>query len=115
MHLASSSFLPRSGDVYFQAVFFYQTYCDHGQKPISFSLSGLNILLTKDIYKPGETIKISYTSEELKQFEIRLLQNSNLVCYCEAYGQNCSKVSELPPAIAGDVKTLLSLAESVRI
>ncbi len=74
-------------------------------KPISFSISGLNILLTKDIYKPGETIKVSYTSEELKQIEVRLLQNSNLVCYCEAYGQNCSKVTELPPAIAGDVKT----------
>jgi len=74
-------------------------------KPISFSLSGLNILLTKDIFKPGETIKISYTSEELKQIEVRLLQNSNLVCYCEAYGQNCRKVEELPPAIAGDAKT----------
>ncbi|UCC18353.1 MAG: hypothetical protein JSV62_09570 [Promethearchaeota archaeon] len=74
-------------------------------KPISFSISGLNILLTKDIFKPGETIKIGYESEELKQLEIRLLQNSNLVCYCEAYGQSCRKVEELPPAIAGDVKT----------
>ncbi len=73
--------------------------------PISFSISGLNILLTKDVFKPGETIKIGYTSEELKQLEVRLLQNSNLVCYCEAYGQNCRKVEELPPAIAGDVKT----------
>ena len=74
-------------------------------KPISFSIAGLNILLTKDIYKPGETIKVSYSSEELKQIEVRLLQNSNLVCYCEAYGDNCSKVEELPPAIAGDAKT----------
>lgn len=74
-------------------------------KPISFSISGLNVLLTKDVFKPGETIKIGYTSEELKQVEIRLLQNSNLVCYCEAYGQNCRKVEELPAAIAGDVRT----------
>ena len=74
-------------------------------KPISFSISGLNILLTKDVFKPGETIKIGYTSEELKQLEIRLLQNSNMICYCEAYGQNCRKVEELPPAIAGDVRT----------
>ncbi|MFX1567063.1 MAG: hypothetical protein ACFFCV_01700 [Promethearchaeota archaeon] len=74
-------------------------------KPISFSISGLNILLTKDIFKPGEAIKIGYTSEELKSLEIRLLQNSNLVCYCEAYGQNCRKVEELPPAIAGDIRT----------
>ncbi|MFW9829375.1 MAG: hypothetical protein ACFFEY_17505 [Candidatus Thorarchaeota archaeon] len=74
-------------------------------KPISFSISGLNILLTKDVFKPGETIKIGYGSEELRQIEIRLLQNSNLICYCEAYGDNCRKVEELPPAIAGDVRT----------
>ena len=74
-------------------------------KPISFSISGLNVLLTKDVFKPGETIKISFTSEEIKQIEIRLLQTANLVCYCEAYGRNCRKVEELPPAIAGDART----------
>ncbi|MFX1388679.1 MAG: hypothetical protein ACFE9Z_01280 [Promethearchaeota archaeon] len=74
-------------------------------KPISFSIAGLNILLTKDVFKPGETIKIGYSSDELKQLEIRLLQDSNLICYCEAYGDNCRKVEELPPAIAGDVRT----------
>jgi len=74
-------------------------------KPISFSISGLNVLLTKDVFKPGETIKISFTSEELKQIELRLLQKANLVCYCEAYGQNCRKVEELPPAIAGSSQT----------
>ncbi len=73
--------------------------------PISFSISGLSTLLTKDIFKPGETIKISFTSEELKFIEVRLLQHSNLVCYCEADGKNCRRVEELPPAIAGDAKT----------
>ncbi|MHA2472037.1 MAG: hypothetical protein ACXAES_02260, partial [Promethearchaeota archaeon] len=74
-------------------------------KPISFSLSGLNILLSKDVFKPGETIKINFSSEELRELEVRLLQNANVVCHCEAYGQSCSKVEELPPAIAGDAKT----------
>ncbi|MFX1496204.1 MAG: hypothetical protein ACFFBH_01625 [Promethearchaeota archaeon] len=73
--------------------------------PISFSISGLNVLLTKDVFKPGETIKVSFTSELLKHIEIRLLQKSNLICYCDAYGQTCRKVEELPPAIAGDAKT----------
>lgn len=72
--------------------------------PISFSISGLNVLLNKDVFKPGETIKISFTSEVLKQIEVRLLQTANLVCYCDAYGQTCRKVEELPPAIAGDSK-----------
>ena len=73
--------------------------------PISFSLSGLNINLTKDVFKPGETIKINFNSEDLKEIEIRLLQEANLICYCDAYGQNCRKVEKLPPAIAGDAKT----------
>jgi hypothetical protein len=73
--------------------------------PLSLSISGLNINLSKDVYRPGETIKINFSSQELKQVEIRLLQKANLICYCEAYGQTCSKVEELPPAIAGDVKT----------
>lgn len=74
-------------------------------KPISFSISGLNILLSKDVFKPGETIKINFSSEELRELEVRLLQDANVVCHCEAYGQACSKVDELPPAIAGDVRT----------
>ena len=73
--------------------------------PISFSISGLNIHLTKDIFKPGETIKVNFSSENLKEIELRLLQKANLVCYCEAYGKNCTNIDELPPAIAGDVKT----------
>ncbi|MHA2006285.1 MAG: hypothetical protein ACXABO_10745 [Promethearchaeota archaeon] len=74
-------------------------------KPISFSISGLNIVISKDVFKPGEIIKINFSSDELKELEVRLLQNANVVCYCDAYGQACSKVEELPPAIAGDVKT----------
>ena len=74
-------------------------------KPISFSISGLNIMLSKDLYKPGETIKINFSSDELRELDVRLLQNANVVCYCEAYGQTCSKVEELPPAIAGDART----------
>ena len=73
--------------------------------PLSLSISGLNVNLSKDVYRPGETLKINFASDELKQIEIRLLQKANLVCYCDAYGQTCSKVEELPPAIAGDSKT----------
>lgn len=73
--------------------------------PISFSISGLNINLAKDIFKPGETIKINYSSDNLKEIEVRLMQKANLVCFCEPYGKSCKKVEELPAAIAGDVKT----------
>ncbi|TFG08684.1 MAG: hypothetical protein EU539_01725 [Promethearchaeota archaeon] len=75
------------------------------QNPISFSISGLNVSLSKDIFRPGETVKINYKAQNYKQIELRLLQSANIVCYCEAYGENCRQVEELPPAIAGDVKT----------
>ena len=48
--------------------------------PIALSLSGLNINLSKDIFKPGETIKVNFKSDILRQIEIRLLQKANLVC-----------------------------------
>jgi hypothetical protein len=73
--------------------------------PISFSMSGLNLMISKDIFKPGETMKINFSSEEIRHIEVRLLQEANIICYCEAYGQNCRKVEILPPAIAGDAKT----------
>ena len=73
--------------------------------PLSLSIAGLSVSLSKDVFKPGETMKINFASDELKQVEIRLLQKANLVCYCDAYGQTCSKVEELPPSIAGDSKT----------
>jgi hypothetical protein len=73
--------------------------------PLSFSISGLNVNLKKDVFKPGETIKINYSSEGLREIEIRLLQEANLVCHCEQYGRNCQQVEELPPAIAGQTKT----------
>ena len=73
--------------------------------PILFSISGLNINLSKDVFKPGETIKINYSSKYLKEIEVRLLQKANLICFCEMFGKKFKKVEELPPAIAGDVKT----------
>ena len=72
--------------------------------PVSFSISGLSINLNKDVYKPGETIKINYKSQNLKELEVRLLQSANIVCHCQPYGQNCRSVEDLPPAIAGDAK-----------
>jgi len=73
--------------------------------PVSVSLSGLNVRFNKDSFKPGESIKIEYSSEELKSLEVRLLQKANIICFCRAYGNTCRRVETLPPAIATSVKT----------
>ncbi|MHA1291699.1 MAG: hypothetical protein ACTSQJ_03410, partial [Promethearchaeota archaeon] len=74
--------------------------------PISISISGLNINLNKDVFKPGEAIKINYSSKNLREIEVRLMQKANLICYCQPYGSNCRNIVQLPPAIAGDAKTI---------
>jgi len=79
--------------------------------PLSFSISGLNVNLKKDVFKPGETIKINYTSEGLREIEVRLLQEANLVCHCEQYGKSCQQVEDLPPAIAGQTKAKANTKE----
>jgi hypothetical protein len=79
--------------------------------PLSFSISGLNVNLKKDIFKPGETIKVNYSSEGLRELEVRLLQKANLVCHCEQYGKSCQQVEDLPPAIAGKASTKTNTEE----
>ncbi len=72
--------------------------------PLSFSISNLNVNVKKDVFKPGETIKINFSSKGLKELEVRLLQKANLVCHCEQYGKSCQQVDNLPPAIAGKAR-----------
>ncbi|TFF99632.1 MAG: hypothetical protein EU541_04400 [Promethearchaeota archaeon] len=88
-----------------------KTALQKSPNPISFSISGLNVELKKDIFKPGETIKLSYSSEELDEIEVRLLQKANLICHCAQYGRSCQQVEELPPAIAGKYKTRITTKE----
>lgn len=79
-------------------------YQNRSPRPVKLSMSGLNIDVTKDIFKPGETIKINYKIEELAQFQVRLKQKANLICYCESFGSQCGQLEELPPSIAGAAK-----------
>jgi len=73
--------------------------------PIKLLMSGLNIEIPKDIFRPGEVIKIDYHSDNLTLLQMRLKQKANLVCICEPYGTRCGSVEELPPVIAGGAKT----------
>lgn len=76
--------------------------------PIKLLMSGLNIEIPKDIFRPGEIIKIDYHSDNLTLLQIRLKQKANLVCICEPYGTRCGSVEELPPVIAGGAKTSIT-------
>ncbi len=75
------------------------------RSPIKLLMSGLNIEIPKDIFRPGEILKIEYYSDNLTLLQIRLKQKANLICICEPYGARCGSVEELPPVIAGGAKT----------
>ena len=80
-------------------------YQNRSPAPIKLIMSGIDLGISKDIFKPGETIKINYKTNNLSLLQIRLKQKANLICVCESYDEQCGSVEELPPAIAGVTKT----------
>ncbi len=73
--------------------------------PIKLIMSGIDLEISKDIFKPGDAIKIDYKTSNLALFQIRLKQKANLICICEPFGEQCGSTEELPPVIAGGAKT----------
>lgn len=72
--------------------------------PVVLAIKGLKLDLQKDIYRPGETIKIRFESKELRELKILLMERSNIQCNCTQYGRICTQVPNIPPSTAGAVK-----------
>lgn len=72
--------------------------------PIVLAIKGLRLELAKDIYKPGETVKIRYESKELRELKVLLMERSNILCHCTQYGRICTQVPNIPPSAAGVAK-----------
>ena len=73
--------------------------------PIVLSIKGLKLEMQKDMYRPGETIKINFEAKELKEIKALLMQKSNILCNCTQYGRVCTQVPTIPPSAAGAAKT----------
>jgi len=80
-------------------------YQNRTPTPIKLIMSGVDVEISKDIFKPGEAVKIDYKTDNLTSFQIRLKQKANLICICEPYDKQCGSIEELPPVIAGSAKT----------
>lgn len=75
--------------------------------PVVLAIKGMKLSLQKDVYRPGETIKIDYeiTGADLRQLKVVIMQRSNITCKCTQYGRVCTKVPDIPPSPAGAVKS----------
>ncbi|MHA1697490.1 MAG: hypothetical protein ACTSWN_01475 [Promethearchaeota archaeon] len=75
--------------------------------PIILAIKGLKINLQKDIYKPGETMKIQYDVKpgHLKELKVVAMQQANINCKCAQFGKVCKKVPKIPPAAASMTRT----------
>ncbi len=72
--------------------------------PVILAIKGLKLQLQKDIFKPGETIKINFEAKELKELKALLMQRSNIVCNCTQYGRVCTQIPVVPSSAAGAAK-----------
>ncbi|MEX2681278.1 MAG: hypothetical protein Q6373_006735 [Candidatus Sigynarchaeota archaeon] len=73
--------------------------------PIVLAIKGLKLNLQKDIYRPGETIKITFEARDLKELKVLLMERSNILCNCTQYGRVCTRVPKIPPSAAGAART----------
>ncbi len=67
--------------------------------PVNFSLGGLTIMLNKDVYAPGEAIKVTYQQKGFKQISVKLMQLANVVCSCPQFGHVCTYLEKLPAVV----------------
>ncbi|MFX0099164.1 MAG: hypothetical protein ACFFCS_06240 [Candidatus Hodarchaeota archaeon] len=72
--------------------------------PIILAIKGLKLELQKDIYRPGETIKINFEAKDMKELKIILMQRSNILCKCTQYGRVCTQVPVIPASAANAAK-----------
>jgi archaellum component FlaF (FlaF/FlaG flagellin family) len=72
--------------------------------PVVLAIKGLKLNLQKDIYRPGETIKITFEARDLKELKVLLMERSNILCNCTQYGRVCTLVPKIPPSAAGAAK-----------
>ncbi|OLS15116.1 MAG: hypothetical protein RBG13Loki_1251 [Promethearchaeota archaeon CR_4] len=79
--------------------------------PVNFSLGGLTITLNKDVYAPGEAIKVSYQQKGFRQISVKLMQLANVVCSCPQFGHVCTYLEKSPAVVTNANKKDLNSSD----
>ncbi|HUX98447.1 MAG TPA: hypothetical protein VMV49_02720 [Candidatus Deferrimicrobium sp.] len=72
--------------------------------PVEVSLTGIKIKMEKDQFIAGETIKIDYELEKVKDLEVDLVKDANVTCNCPDYAPTCIHIKPKPPSVEHSVK-----------
>ncbi len=69
--------------------------------PVVLAIGGLQVKISKDTFKPGDAIKIDFSTKAgYKNIQVRLIQSAGVVCYCPQFGRECQYTEENPPVVA---------------
>lgn len=74
---------------------------DLDSHPVVLGIGGLNIKISKDVFKTGEAIKIDYEAEGYKTLQVRLMQNAGTICHRPQFGREYRQEEiRNPPVVA---------------
>ena len=79
-------------------------------RPTNILLKGLKVQTDKDVFTPGEQIKIDLVADNnIETLQVKLIHEANVTCKCPSFATICTHMHKSPP------KTLVSAElESVR-
>jgi hypothetical protein len=72
--------------------------------PVEVSITGIKIKMEKDQFFTGETIKIDYELEKIKDLEVDLIKDANVTCNCPDYAATCIHIKPKPPSVEYSIK-----------
>ncbi len=66
------------------------------ETPVSMNIKGMSFSLDKDTFKPGEEVKLNYSTQNVRTMIVNLIHESNIQCACPQYRTICVHVKRQP-------------------
>lgn len=64
--------------------------------PVSMNIKGMTFSLEKDTFKPGEEVKLKYSTQNIRTMTVNLIHEANVQCACPQYRTVCSHIKKQP-------------------
>ncbi len=64
--------------------------------PVTMNIKGMIFSLDKDAFKPGEEIKLNYSTQNVRLMVVNLVHETNIQCACPQYRNICAYVKKQP-------------------
>lgn len=64
--------------------------------PVSMNIKGMYFSLEKDTFKPGEEVRLNYSTQNVRTMLVNLIHEANIQCACPRYRTVCAHVKKQP-------------------